>query len=132
MTTVISTVLVSSPVAFMAGWLLSKAVANHLARGVRPEAMATKRAEPIGVDDRDAQIAELQRQLDLAEARVAKSKRSFKVWRERIRPIAQQFRQQRTIISELRDELRRRDSLVRQSEAKQPAATSAAREATKV
>jgi len=131
MNTVLSTVLISAPVAFLVGWVLSKAVANHLLRNV-PEKMtvpkhkASKTAEPVGVDDRDAQIAELQRQLDLAEARIVKSKQSFKTWRERLRPVAQQFRQQRMIISELRDELRRRDSAARKTEEKKPAAAKSA------
>lgn len=136
MSTVISTVLISAPVAFMVGWVLSKAVASHLSRGEprkgsTPKIATLKNAEPIGVDDRDAQIAELQRELDLAEARIVKSKQNFKTWRERLRPVAQQFRQQRMIISELRDELRRRDAVARQTKENPPAdTTAAARELT--
>lgn len=116
MDTIISTVLISAPLAFVLGWVVSKAVLGSesvtgikqlIARKVREE-------EHTGADDRDAQIAELQQQLDKAEARILKSRKTFKTWRERIRPVARQFRQQRMIISELRDELRRRDAAARQ------------------
>ncbi len=130
MDTIISTVLISAPLAFLAGWVLSKAVFMNGQRGAAlPRRKQAAREQVEGADDRDAQIAELQQQLDLAEARILKSGRSFKAWRERIRPIARQFRQQRMIISELRDELRRRDAAAQQAEqtsANAPAAPAAA------
>ncbi len=117
MNTVVSTVLISAPLAFVAGWVVSKAVVLSGQRG-KPATRTkpVKQPQAAGVDDRDAQIAELKQQLDLAEARILKSKRSFRTWRERIRPIVRQFRQQRIIISELRDELRRRSAPVQQTE----------------
>ncbi len=130
MSTIISTVLISAPLAFVAGWVLSKAVFMNGQRGnALPRRKPAARERVEGADDRDAQIAELQQQLDLAEARILKARRSFKAWRERIRPIARQFRQQRMIISELRDELRRRDAATQQAEqtaANAPAAPAAA------
>lgn len=115
MDTIVSTVLISAPLAFVAGWVLSKAV--FISAGVkrRKPGAGTDQAPVAGADDRDAQIAELQQQLDKAEARILKARRSFRMWRERIRPIARQFRQQRMIISELRDELRRRDVAAQQA-----------------
>lgn len=117
--TIVSTALISAPLAFIAGWVISKAVFKvnpNAMRGIRDAVMRPKQsAAPIGADDRDAQIAELQQQLDKAEARILKSRRTFKTWRERIRPVAHQFRQQRVIIGELRDELRRRDAATRET-----------------
>jgi len=120
MDTIVSTVLISAPLAFIAGWVISKAVFKvnpNAMRGIRNAVIRSRQSTAtIGADDRDAQIAELQQQLDVAEARILKSRRTFKTWRERIRPIARQFRQQRVIIAELRDELRRRDAAARQTE----------------
>ena len=120
MDTIVSTVLISAPLAFIAGWVLSKAVfktQTNLVSSIKNQVFHSKKSKAReGADDSDAQIAELQRQLDHAEARILKSRRIFKVWRERVQPIAHQFRRQRVIIGELRDEMRRRDAAVRRSE----------------
>jgi hypothetical protein len=101
--------LVSTALAFVAGWLLCKALLAHLfvLQQNEPENLAV---DIPGLDDRDAQIAELRLQLDKAEARDLRWKRIFRGWRARTRHVTRQFRQQRLIIAELRDELRRREA----------------------
>ncbi len=96
--TILSTVLVAMPPAFMAGWLLAKVVC-------RLDRPATAPAR-----DRDTEVAALEKQLAATEALLDETRVSFEQWRERTRPVAKQFRQQRKVISELRSELRRRDA----------------------
>jgi len=101
--------LVSTAIAFVAGWLLCKVLLAHMLvlQQNEPENLAV---DIPGLDDRDAQIAELRLQLDKAEARDLRWKRIFRGWRTRTHHVTRQFRQQRLIIAELRDELRRRDA----------------------
>lgn len=109
--TIMTAVLITLPLAFMAGWLLAKAVFGYLAGDAREadfRKMAAAQVERL--DERDAQIAELHARLDEAEARAEQTKARFRSWRERIRPIAQQFRQQRAVIAELREQLRQRSN----------------------
>ncbi len=109
MDTLLPILLVTTALAFIAGWLLSKALLAHLyaLQSSQPENPAV---EGSGLDDRDQQIAELRLQLDKAEARDIRWKRIFRSWRDRTRHVIRQFRQQRLVIAELRDELRRRDA----------------------
>ena len=109
MDTLLPILLVTTALAFIAGWLLSKALLAHLyaLQSSQPEKPV---AECLGVDDRDQQIAELRLQLGKAAARDKRWKRIFRSWRERTRHVTRQFRQQRLVIAELRDELRRRDA----------------------
>jgi hypothetical protein len=101
--------LVSTTLAFAAGWLLSKTLLAHL---YALQMGQPDKSEPdnTGLDDSDAQIAELRLQLDNAEARDLRWKRVFRSWRKRTSHVTHQFRQQRLVIAELRDELRRRDA----------------------
>jgi len=97
-------------VAFIAGWLLCKALLAHMFILQQNESENLAVDIP-GLDDRDAQIAELRLQLDKAEARDLRWKSIFRGWRARTHHVTRQFRQQRLIIAELRDELRRREAV---------------------
>ena len=109
--TILSAVLVSLPLAFLAGWLLAKAVFGYLASDKREADFRTMAAAQLErLKERDAQIAELHARLDEAEARTEQVRARFRSWRERIKPIAKQFRQQRSMIAQLREELRQRSN----------------------
>lgn len=109
--TITGAVLITLPLAFLAGWLLAKAVFGYLASDAREadfKKMAAAQLERL--KERDAEIAELHARLDEAEARSEQIKERFRTWRERIKPVARQFRQQRAVIGQLREELRQRSN----------------------
>lgn len=111
MNTILSTVLITAPLAFVAGWILAKAVFRSLDSGARDtDYRKLLQQQKKAITERDGQIAELHAQLEVTEKKMLRTKQIFGTWRDRIRPIARQFRQQRAIITELRDELRRRDN----------------------
>jgi len=111
MSSILSTVLITAPLAFMAGWIIAKAVFRYMGSDAREsDYRKLLQQQQAAVTERDGQIALLHAEIDAAEARILKAKQKFGTWRERIKPIARQFRQQRVIINELRDELRGREA----------------------
>ncbi len=100
---ILATVLISMPPAFLAGWLLAKVL-------WRLEEPVRRSRQPEAADAEGAELAALRQRLAETESVLAETRASFDAWRDRTRPVAKQFRQQRKVITELRDELRRRDA----------------------
>ncbi len=99
---ILATVLISMPPAFLAGWLLAKVLWRLEEPG--------RSRQPEAADADGAELAALRQRLAETESVLAETRASFDAWRDRTRPVAKQFRQQRKVITELRDELRRRDA----------------------